>query len=223
MKSLYSLIVLSVLICSCQNEIKVVEQTEKQKIIIETPESNSKTEEEIKNPLFYYLDSLLKTRNKITKLHLSSYDTTSSLPSIIGDFSQLTELSIEGMPISKLPSSFSKLKRLKYLDARKTKFNYFPTELYELDSLKLVFFHYSNIDSIPDGISQMKSLSNLFLGWNPPLRYVANDFEELANLSRFGFCSSTMDSVNLNKVKKNKVLSNGVSEDVFCLQKNKNF
>lgn len=92
-----------------------------------------------------------------------SYNQLESLPVQIGELVFLEELYLNGNKLDTLPNTLTKLKQLKILGLRNTELMEFPNKLLDMNSLETLDLSF-NFFSIPDEISQLKNLKELYLG-----------------------------------------------------------
>jgi len=111
--------------------------------------------------------SLVKLRN-LRELHIqgdpSIYDDYEfSLPSEIGELTELRKLTLLNLPITIWPGWIWKLKKLEYLMIRGTDINVIPSEISQLSLLTTLRIENCPLTNLPPELARLRKLKNLGL------------------------------------------------------------
>jgi Leucine-rich repeat (LRR) protein len=110
-----------------------------------------------------------------------------TIPSIIGDLTQLTELDIsKNRPFhnefNALPNTICNLKNLKTLRIKNASLTTLPPDIYKLEMLEELDLQKNKFTVVPEGIFELKKLRVLNLGFNN-IREIPDTFKNLINLT----------------------------------------
>ncbi|MBB6463551.1 T9SS type A sorting domain-containing protein [Flammeovirga kamogawensis] len=98
---------------------------------------------------------------KVTQLDLSTNNLGNTLPAVIGDFSSLTRLKLNGNDLIELPSSIGKLSSLEYLNVNDNNLREIPSSINQLLSLKVLYLRGNGLTRLPIEIGELQSLESL--------------------------------------------------------------
>ncbi len=104
-----------------------------------------------------------------------------NLPSDIGFLSNLKELDLTDNNLTELPDTIGGLNKLEYLDLESNKFMKVPLAITYLKNLKVLNMCKNNISEIPSEISQLSNLKKLSIYWNN-LREIPDEIGRLNQL-----------------------------------------
>jgi Leucine-rich repeat (LRR) protein len=132
-----------------------------------------------------------------------------SLPEEMGELTSLETLNLTSSTIESFPHSIGKLKNLKNLQLRHTKYlSTLPEVIGDLSSLEKLDLDDSNIASLPSSIGRLKNLENLDLRNTRHLSGLPEEIGELTRLETLTLCFSAIVSLppSIGKLKNLKRL-----------------
>jgi len=129
---------------------------------------------------------LVFENGKVLEMSLPENNLVGRIPSEIFDsvgiFKELNYINLSRNALKdSIPFSFSKLKKLNYLDLSANQFNYLPKNLQLLENLKTVWLNENFFTEIPDQIAQLKNVESLFFQKNK-ISTISEKISELKNL-----------------------------------------
>lgn len=90
----------------------------------------------------------------------------SSLPEEIGQLTSLTKIALHNNNLTNLPSNFGNLTKLQLLFLSRNSFTTIPAKVFELKSLQRLIFDYNSLTEVPSEIGNLTNLRGLSLGNN---------------------------------------------------------
>ena len=124
------------------------------------------------------------TEGRIVEL-IMTFKNLISIPSQIGQLTDLESLFLTGNQLTSLPSEIGKLKNLEILSIIENKFTVILPEIRQLTQLKELYFSDNQLTSVPPEIGQLTNLTLLGLGRNQ-LTSVPPEIGQLTNLEILG-------------------------------------
>lgn len=117
------------------------------------------------------VEEVTKSENgRVVSLDLSNKDFSSdgikTLPSAIGDLTELRSLILKDNKITTLPYEIFKLKKLQKLDLASNNVDVIPASISELENLDSLDWRYNGISSLPPEIAKLTNLKYLQLWGN---------------------------------------------------------
>ncbi len=108
--------------------------------------------------------NIIKAR-QLEILILDSCD-IQTLPEQIGLLTNLKNISLSNNKISKLPNSFSKLKKLSNINLNFNEFYEFPEQIASISNLEILFIGKNKLVSLPNSISNIRKLRMINVAYN---------------------------------------------------------
>ena len=104
--------------------------------------------------------------NLICSLHLDGKVSAQEIEDRIGDFQNLTDLSVANSDLTSVPQSIFTLKKLRSLNLAGNQLTSIPQEVGQLQQLETLNVSSNSLETLPEGVSQLANLRTLDLSLN---------------------------------------------------------
>jgi internalin A len=132
-------------------------------------------------------------KDKVTELDLSFKGLT-TLPSEIGQLTNLQSLDLFSNQLSSLPSEIGQLTNLQSLNLQSNQLSSLPSEIGQLTNLQSLYLQSNQLSSLPPEIGQLTNLQSLYLQRNQ-LSSLPLEFGQLTNLQSLNLQSNQLSSL----------------------------
>ncbi|MEH1793142.1 leucine-rich repeat domain-containing protein [Nostoc sp.] len=144
------------------------------------------------------LPSEIGQLTNLRSLHLSR-NQLSSLPSEFGQLTNLQSLNLGSNQLSSLPLEIVQLTNLQFLNLNDNQLSNLPPEIVQLTNLQTLYLRSNQLSSLPPEFGQLTNLQYLDL-WGNQLSSLPPKFGKLTNLQTFYFSSNQLSSLPLEIV-----------------------
>jgi Leucine-rich repeat (LRR) protein len=146
-----------------------------------------------KNNLNQFPDHILEVNNKLRSIDVS-HNSLQTLPSIIGQFSQLKHLSLNNNQINYLPQEIGNLKKLETLSADNNRIKEIPESISNLTNLRIVSLSRNEFIVFPIVLCHLKSIDFVDLSDNHLIE-IPNDIQYL-NALELNVCQNEISVIS---------------------------
>ena len=136
---------------------------------------------------------VLNAQGEIILLNLSSKQIT-SIPTEIGQLSNLESLTLNSNQLTSIPLGITQLSNLEYLSLENNAIHTIPLEIKELTHLEHLNLGFNNITTIPIEIEQLSNLKDLILSVNA-IQTIPIEIGQLSNLTHLSLGGNAIQTI----------------------------